>query len=184
MTSGGHTEELLLWLLRHAKAATDPPAGGTDHERPLAPRGKRDATALGLRLSAGDLGFGDGRLPDLVLASTATRTTETASLVAGVFGAPVDRRRRLYYGTPTDVLDELRGLGETTRSVMVVGHNPTTHSLALELLAEDDTQRAMLVSFPTCALAAFRSPVTRWRDLEYATATLVGFARPPYDARP
>jgi phosphohistidine phosphatase len=182
VTGGGHTEELLVWLLRHAKAATDPPAGGTDHERPLAPRGRRDAAALGLRLRAGDLGFGDGRLPGLVLASTAARTTETASLVAGAFGAPVERRRRLYYGTPTDVLDELRGLDETTRSVMVVGHNPTTQSLAHELLAEDGSRRAMLDPFPTCALAVFRAPATRWRDLEYAAATLVGFARPPYEA--
>ena len=41
-----------LWLLRHAKAVTDPPPGGSDFDRVLAPRGRRDATALG-RLFAG-----------------------------------------------------------------------------------------------------------------------------------
>ena len=30
-----------LWLLRHAKAVTDPPPGGSDFDRVLAPRGRR-----------------------------------------------------------------------------------------------------------------------------------------------
>ena len=41
-----------LWLLRHAKTATDPPPGGADFDRVLAPRGRRDGAALG-RLFAG-----------------------------------------------------------------------------------------------------------------------------------
>jgi phosphohistidine phosphatase len=182
MTTGGHERDLLLWLVRHAKAAPDPPPGGSDHERLLAPRGRRDATALGVRLHAGDLGFGDEDRPELVLASTAARTTETAERVAAGLGVAVDRRRRLYYGSPTDVLAEVRTLDEEVRSVMVVGHNPATHSLALELLAGDDLAgRAALASFPTCAIALFRTGVTRWRDLALGAATLVGFACPPYD---
>jgi phosphohistidine phosphatase len=182
VTTGGHTEELLVWLLRHAKAAPDPPTGGSDHERRLAPRGRRDAAALGRRLRAGDLGFGERRGPDLVLASTAARTTETAEAVAAALGTPVDRRRRLYYGSPADVLAELRALDERVRSVMVVGHNPTTHTLALALLAEDDDAgRAALVSFPTCAVALFRTGVVRWCDLATPAASLAGFARPPYE---
>jgi len=189
VTSGGRIEDLVVWLLRHAKAATDPPPGGTDHERPLAPRGRRDAAALGLRLRAGDLGFGAAEVPELVLASTAARTTETAEKVADALGVPVDRRRRLYYGSPTDVLDELRELDDSVRSVMVVGHNPTTHSLALELLAPgaegadeaDGARQAALASYPTCAVALLRPGVARWRDLSYGSASLAGFARPPYD---
>ena len=182
MTTGGDSEELLLWLVRHAKAVPDPPAGGTDHERLLAPRGRRDAAALGLRLRAGDLGFGDAALPGLVLASSAARTTETAEKVAAALGVPLDRRRSLYYGSPADVLSELRMLGESVRSVMVVGHNPATHELALALLAGDDRAgRAALASFPTCAIALLRAGVTRWCDLASGAATLAGFARPPYD---
>lgn len=183
MSTGGHPEDLVLWLLRHAKAASDPPAGGSDHERVLAPRGRRDAAALGRRLGAGDLGFGDADLPALVVASTAARTTETAENVAGALGLRVDRRRRLYYVSADDVLAEVRTLDDAARSVMVVGHNPATHELALELLAADDrAARAALSSFPTCAVALFRTGVTRWRDVAYGGATLVGFARPPYDA--
>src|SRR6202035_2354332 len=58
-----------LVLLRHAKSAY--PAVVADHERPLAPRGEREAGLAGDWLRA--------HLPaiDAVLCSTATRTRET-----------------------------------------------------------------------------------------------------------
>ena len=71
-----------LWLVRHAKALADPPFGGTDHERPLSSRGRRDAAALGRRLGpAGDhLGLAADP-PTAALSSTASRAAR-------------DRRRR------------------------------------------------------------------------------------------
>jgi len=58
-----------LLLLRHAKS--DYPPGVADHERPLAPRGEREAKLAGnwLRAHAPSV--------DAVLCSTATRTRET-----------------------------------------------------------------------------------------------------------
>lgn len=173
----------LLWLLRHAKAAPDPPPGGTDHDRPLAPRGRRDAAALGQRLGAGDLGFAGTDLPAVVLCSTAIRTTETAERVTSRIPVTIDRRRRLYYGSPADVLAELWTMDDLVRSVLVVGHNPTTHTLALDLLAPEDTGgRATLEArgFPTCALAVYRVGAARWRDVVAGTGTLVGYFTPPY----
>ena len=41
------SQHLTLWLLRHAKAVADPPSGGEDFDRVLAPRGRRDGAALG-----------------------------------------------------------------------------------------------------------------------------------------
>ncbi|MGH8988744.1 MAG: SixA phosphatase family protein, partial [Acidimicrobiales bacterium] len=182
VTASGQPEELHLWLLRHAKAMPEPPSGGDDHERRLAPSGRRDAAALGLRLRAGDLVPGDAAGPELALASSAARTAETAGEVAAALGIAVDLRHRLYYGSPDDVLAELRTLDDGVRAVMVVGHNPATHELACELLArEDRSGRAQLRSFPTCAVARFATGVARWRDLSYGSAVLVGFARPPYD---
>jgi phosphohistidine phosphatase len=181
VSGGGDTFERFVWLLRHAKAVTDPPAGGTDHERPLAPRGRRDAAALGQRIGAGDLGFGRDRPPQLLLASSAARTTETAGRIASTLGLSVDRRQRLYNGSPTDVLAELRELDDGVGSVMVVGHNPATHSLALELLSETDVEgRAALARFPTCAVALLRARADRWASLSYGVGTLEGFAQPPY----
>ena len=76
-----------LWLLRHAKTVTDPPSGGSDFDRVLAPRGRRDATALG-RLFA-DQGKQLGPelkgvpRPAVALVSPAARTMATAELVLG-----------------------------------------------------------------------------------------------------
>src|SRR4029453_5768266 len=58
-----------LLLLRHAKS--DYPQGVADHERPLAPRGEREA---GL---AGDWLRAHAPAVDAVLCSTATRTRQT-----------------------------------------------------------------------------------------------------------
>ena len=169
-------DSLTLWLLRHAKAATDPPPGGTDHERPLAPRGRRDAAALGERL--GTLGH---PLPEAVLTSTATRTVQTAEAVTASLGVTLDRRGTLYYGsTPEDVLAELRSVPEGVGSVMVVGHNPTTHELAIDLVGGDELARVTLRAFPTCALAVYRLATARWEEVGAGLATLVGFYRPPY----
>ena len=59
----------LLYLLRHAKSDWDETL--TDHDRPLASRGVRDATAAGRLLAV------PGWRPDLVLCSTAVRTVQT-----------------------------------------------------------------------------------------------------------
>lgn len=166
---------MILWILRHAKAVPDPPDGKTDHERPLAPRGRRDADALGKRLA--EPGFGPAELPELVLCSTATRTVKTAQRALASFDRPppVDYRRALYGASTEDVLDELRGVGDEYGSVMVVGHNPTAHDLVVSLDREAGPK-----AFPTCALAVFRLPVDRWRDIARGRGTLLGLYTPPF----
>ncbi|HTM83927.1 MAG TPA: histidine phosphatase family protein, partial [Mycobacterium sp.] len=86
-----------LILLRHAKSTY--PDGVADHDRPLAPRGIREAGLAGDWLRA--------NLPDIeaVLCSTATRTRSTLELT-GV-DAPVRYAERLYDATPGAVLDEI-----------------------------------------------------------------------------
>ncbi len=176
-----------MWLLRHAKTLADPPKGGGDHERKLAPRGRRDADALGRRLGAGGdrLGFKGSELPALVLCSTATRTTQTAERALGAMARPplVDYRRSLYTASPDQVVDELRTVDDGVGSVMVVGHNPTAHVLAESMVAADDKAGRLEVAkhgFPTCALALYAVPVARWADLVLGTGTVLGLFVPPY----
>jgi phosphohistidine phosphatase len=166
-----------LWLLRHAKTVPDPPPGKTDHERPLAPRGRRDADALAHRLETDLLGFKASTLPKLVLCSTAVRTVQTAErVVPGLGDPPVEYRKALYNASPEDVIDELRELDDGIASVMVVGHNPTAQILAVTMEKKRDERR----TFPTCALAVYRLPAKRWADVDQGTGTLVGLFSPPY----
>ncbi len=178
-----------LWLLRHAKTVTDPPPGGTDFDRVLAPRGRRDATALG-RLFAG-AGNGLGPVlesvprPQVALVSPAARTTATAELVlAKVADPPVRRTDEALYGAePGEVLAFLRALPDDVDAAMVVGHNPTAHSLSHGLLSARDKKgrsSAQRHGFPTCALGVYSFAVDRWADVAEGTATLVAIMGPPY----
>jgi phosphohistidine phosphatase len=175
-------------LLRHAKTVADPPPGGDDFDRLLAPRGRRDAKALGRLIGRDGLGLGLGALPlpQIALVSPAARTTATADLVLEGTAAPVRREAYpdLYGAEPEDVLAHVRNLGDDVTSVMVVGHNPTAQALSLGLLSTDDKEgrdRVVTRGFPTCALGLYRLDVTRWADVEGQCALLLGLFVPPFD---
>ncbi len=178
-----------LWLLRHAKTVTDPPLGGTDFDRVLAPRGRRDATALGRRfLGTGDkLGsaFEGVPRPVVALVSPAARTTATAELVlAGMEEPPTYRFDKDLYGAePDELLGVLQTLPDDVPAAMVVGHNPTAHSLSQGLLSPRDKKGLSLAvrqGFPTCALGVYTFPVEHWVDVTAGSATLVALITPPY----
>jgi phosphohistidine phosphatase len=130
-----------LWLLRHAKATPHGRRGGNDYDRPLTTRGRRDALALGNRLAAGAGVFGlDGvAIPQIVLTSSAARTSETAALVAEGMDAqlPIDGYRSLYQAGTETIVQYVREIDDDVVSAMVVGHNPTIYRLAWEMLPTD-----------------------------------------------
>jgi phosphohistidine phosphatase len=153
-TLDGMTERTLI-LLRHAKSV-DPDPYPTDLERPLSPRGRRDAAAAGSWLRE------QGLLPDLVLCSTAVRTRETLEGLA-LAEAPVVFEHRLYLGPAHDTLDLLRNGAPDVSTLLVIGHNPTLSMLS-DLLDPD--------ALPDEGLAtsgiAVHSVRGAWRHLETA----------------
>jgi len=178
-----------LWLLRHAKTVADPPPGGSDFDRVLAPRGRRDATALG-RLFAGS---GQALGPDLkgvprpqvALVSPAARTSATAELVlADVTDLPQCRFDEALYGAePEEVLAFLHALPDDVAAAMVVGHNPTAHTLSQSLLSARDKKGlsgAVRHGFPTCALGVYSFATDHWADVATGTAKLIALLSPPY----
>ena len=178
-----------LWLLRHAKTVTDPPSGGTDFDRVLAPRGRRDATALGHLFAGTGEGLGPGLegvpRPQIALVSPAARTAATAQLVlAGVTDPPQCRLEKgLYAADPEEVLAFVRALPDDVNAAMVVGHNPTAQSLSQGLLSTRDKKGLSSVvrhGFPTCALGVYAFNVDRWADVAAGTAKLVAIMIPPY----
>lgn len=166
-----------LWLLRHAKAAAE---GLDDHSRALTPRGRRQAAAVGTYLARACV-EGD-RVPGLALSSSARRAVETAELVVAELGSGVElvTDRALYGADPDDVVEIVRTQGGDAPSVLVVGHNPTMHELALLLLDEsDDDGRARLErGFPTAALALTGVATDSWPGLALGTGTLLDLWRP------
>jgi phosphohistidine phosphatase len=175
-----------LWLLRHAKAVADPPPGGEDFERTLAPRGRRDAAALGRLIGPEGRGLeSGGPLPEVAFISPAARTRATAALVFEGMGTPgrVEFPMDIYGGDPEDVLNHLRRLGDNVTSALIVLHNPTGQFLARELLEPDDEEGIDLSlrrGFPTCALGIYDLDIFRWADVARQTATLDELLTPPF----
>jgi phosphohistidine phosphatase len=132
-----------LFILRHAKAATHPPtASGGDHDRPLAARGAAVLPGVARSIAA-QL---DGHPLGLVLCSTSTRTRETVELVAqaapAVAAAPLKLDRKLYLADPARLMKALRKVPADAATVLLCGHNPGLHQLALLLLGDDGSDEA------------------------------------------
>jgi phosphohistidine phosphatase len=113
-----------LIILRHAKAAN--PEGVVDQQRPLSPRGERDAAAAGGWLVE------HGLQPDVVLCSPAKRTRQTWHRVASILTrAPdVSYVEQLYAAGVPDLLDALANVSFDARVVLLIGHNPALSQLS------------------------------------------------------
>ena len=178
-----------VWLLRHAKTVTDPPPGGSDFDRVLAPRGRRDAIALGRHFAGKGEGLGRGLArtprPTVALVSPAARTRATAELVLADMTHPPEQRfeEDLYGAEPTEVIEFLRRLLDDVVAAMVVGHNPTAQSLSRTLLSPRDekgVELTMRQGFPTCALGVYTFKATGWKDVDQGGAKLAALMAPPY----
>ncbi|OBI20169.1 hypothetical protein A5712_18435 [Mycobacterium sp. E2327] len=157
--------------MRHAKS--DYPEGVPDHDRPLAPRGIREAGLAGDWLRANVPAI------DAVLCSTATRARQTLDRTG--IEAPVRYSERLYGATPGTMIAEINETADDVGTLLVVGHEPTMSGLAITLAADDDTDVAVLerisTKFPTSAIAVLAVPGA-WKGLEPGGAALTGFEVP------
>ncbi len=162
-----------LLLLRHAKSSWEDQKL-PDRDRPLSKRGRKAAAAVGDAIR--ELGLS----PDVILTSPARRTQETLEALEPWDETPlVEQVEGLYLASVPQLLTILRGVNETVRSVMVIGHNPGLHELAT-LLASNSASaeaRRLIAKFPTGALAEF-SVATRWQQLDAAGTRLVRLLTP------
>jgi len=159
-----------LHLLRHAKSSRD--EAGEDRDRPLSRRGREAARLVGETLPAAL-----GRV-DLVLCSSARRTEETAELVLVGFAEPprVLSEDELYLAGRAALLRRLFRLDEADGAVLVIGHNPGLHELALALAATDSPRYGALAAgkFPTTARASLAIDGA-WSMLDRSRHTLVDY---------
>jgi phosphohistidine phosphatase len=162
-------------LYRHAKSSWDDPSL-EDFDRGLSKRGKTSASRMG------DYIRDAGLVPDLVLSSKAVRTRETLRLTFGDADAAPEIRleQRLYLACASTMLDMLRGLRDEVTHVMILGHNPGLHALALDLFSrgEPASVDALCRKFPTCGLAVIDLEVGSWRTLGVGDGYLRRFITP------
>jgi phosphohistidine phosphatase len=160
-----------LFLLRHAKSSWDDP-GLADHDRPLAPRGRRASELIAEHARRNRV------RPALVLCSSAQRTRETLEAVRPALGpAEVRFERELYGASSEDLLQRLREVPEEVDSVMLVGHQPAIQALALHLAGDGSELERLRAKFPTAALATL-SFDGKWSELGDEGARLVAYVKP------
>jgi phosphohistidine phosphatase len=164
-----------LLLLRHAKSSWDT-ADTPDRDRPLNARGRRTAAAM--RLAMRNLGLA----PDLILVSPARRTLETMSALEPWDDTPlIEPLDELYLASEASLLSVLRAVAEPVRTVLLIGHNPGMHELAMTLtdarVSAGTIVHEVRDGFPTGALAEFlvTSP---WSRLQAGSLRLMRFLTP------
>ena len=126
-----------LMLLRHAKTENDAPSG-RDQDRRLDDRGRKDAAEIGGWIAS------HPPFPDCVLVSPAIRAHQTWEIA----WAAMKDRCRAAGGTAAGTLRRRSGATAANhprrrrepirKRLMVVGHNPGMHELALALTGGGD----------------------------------------------
>ncbi|GAC1347420.1 MAG: histidine phosphatase family protein [Acetobacteraceae bacterium] len=166
-----------LMLLRHAKSSWEN-RDVSDHARPLNARGRLAATAM--RTAMENLGLA----PDLVLVSSSLRTRQTLEALEPWSDTPlVEPMDSLYLAAAPALLKVLRGVPETVRSVLMIGHNPGLHELAISIVgahamtfANPDLRR-LAEGYPSGALVEF-TIAGPWGALDEGGGRLVRFLCP------
>ena len=168
-----------LMLLRHAKTEHAAPSG-RDQDRRLDERGRREAAEIG-----GWIGR-HPPLPDSVLVSPAIRALQTWEIAwqAMKDQAPepqVELVPELYGADPPQLLQTIRSASAADpQRLMLVGHNPGMHEMALALAGSGDDagRKALADNLPTSGLAVFDFAVDDWADVAFRRGQLVLFVSP------
>ena len=168
-----------LMLFRHAKTENDAPSG-RDQDRRLDNRGRHDAAEIG-----GWIGR-HPPFPDLVLVSHAIRAHQTWEIAWEAMKelAPepvVELVPDLYGADPALLLQIVRDASASDPArLMLVGHNPGMHELALALTGSGDAsgRKALADNLPTSGLAVFDFDTDDWTDVAFRRGRLVGFVSP------
>jgi phosphohistidine phosphatase len=119
--------------------------------------------------------------PVLVLCSSAVRAVQTYDAIRPVLGSSVELSVEddLFAASATGLLGRLRDLPERASAVLLIGHNPSVHDLAVELAGDGErTALARLrLRFPTGALATL-SMAGAWGAVAPGQAYLESFTVP------
>ena len=140
--------------MRHAQAD----AASNDRDRPLSATGRQEVQIMGRLLKL------RGPLPQLVIASDAVRTLETARILIDTVGVEIllVAATELYLTAPDQWLSTLRNIDSQVSTALLVGHNPGVTGFALQLRGGGRP----VDEFGPAYMASFDLPVEQWRSIE------------------
>lgn len=164
-----------LVLLRHAKS--DYPLGVSDHDRPLASRGNREAPAAGAWLRD------HGVIPDSIVVSDALRTRSTCAWIISELGekAPTPYLdSRVYGASSTKLCAIINETPETVTTLLVIGHQPVLQELAMRLASVDSEEEAvyeLAMDYPTLGMTVMET-AKNWAEIDGRDMRVTNFVVP------
>jgi len=155
-----------LLLLRHAKSDWGDDSL-PDFDRPLAPRGKRDAPRMGKALRK------RGVMPELIISSPAARAKTTIEdfMKAAHLDLTVKFAESIYGAPSSELMKVIRSLPDEISRALMVGHNPGFEDLLNRLTGKRERM-------PTAALARIEFQIDQWADIEEEKGKLMWLLTP------
>jgi phosphohistidine phosphatase len=154
-----------LFILRHGIAeARGTPVPGGDSQRRLTPDGKAKLRRAARGMKALGVDF------DLILTSPFLRASETAEIVAEVFGLEsklVPSPALAADGNPKELLDQLKKDYRKRKSVLIVGHEPYLSRLISLMISGDTAIAITLKKGGLCKLSSAAPHYGRCATLEW-----------------
>lgn len=143
-----------LLVLRHAQSIHGA-HGVRDHGRQLSDEGRDQAARIGRHLSE------ILRVPDVILCSDSTRTTETCALTcdSGRMHPKIEFIEQLYLASHSCMIRTVSQHAMDAERVMLIGHNPGCEDVLHELgLGTHE--------MPPCTLVRIGLEIEDWLELE------------------
>jgi phosphohistidine phosphatase len=144
-----------LLIARHAKSGWSD-SSLSDFERTLNKRGENDALLMANYLQK------CGLIPELIIASAATRTMQTAKRFATVLKLAESRiipDNRLYLASAEIIMEFIATITPNINVAMIVGHNPGITSVISHLAG------VAIDNVPTCGIGVFGYDITAYREV-------------------
>jgi phosphohistidine phosphatase len=156
-----------LYIIRHAKSSWDSDAK-SDFNRPLNKRGKRDAPMMGEVLK--ELAV----MPDIILSSSAKRTTMTALIVAEKIGydKEIVFENELYLASDSEIYNQIKRVDDDKDSVFIIAHNPGVTNF-INRFSDD-----YILNLPTCGIFAMEFDVDSFKDIKPRSGKKLFFEYP------
>ena len=158
-----------LVLIRHAKSSWVNPLQ-SDFERPLNDRGKQEAPAMGHRLKK--LGI----IPDLIIASSAKRTRQTAKKIARELGYDPENikwEEKLYHCIPSVFEEVIYEVKDSVKTVFIVAHNPGITEFVNQL-----SPQFSIDNMPTCGVVGAQMEGEQWNHFSTEKKKVILFEYP------
>ncbi|WP_214070238.1 histidine phosphatase family protein [Mucilaginibacter sp. dw_454] len=157
-----------LLLIRHAKATHEP--GYDDFERPLKPKGLRDAAMMAGRLLEHKI------VPQILISSPALRTLATADVIAEHMSLAKPHEVKKIYDAEQDVLvDVINELDDRFDFIGLVGHNPAIAQVLYYLSGQP-------ADVPPGAVGLLEFDIKSWNEVKENVGKLVFYDSPKDDA--